>query len=45
VKEKLKKVIYKKENPQNQQMARKVANQRKSKEKLQLKTPPETNSP
>jgi hypothetical protein len=30
---------------QNQQMARKAANQRKNKEKLKLKTPLETNSP
>jgi hypothetical protein len=39
-KEKLKKVIYKKEKQQNQQMARKMSNQRNSKEKLKLKTIP-----
>jgi hypothetical protein len=33
------------EKLQNQQMARKTINQRKIKEKLKLKTPPETNSP
>jgi hypothetical protein len=33
------------EKLQNQQMARKMINQRKIKEKLKLKTLPETNSP